>query len=230
MKVVASGDWHLDLVVSGYDCHDDIVEAARVIVDATQGADLFVHLGDLFHTHRPSPRAYAAAIELLDQVCCPFVVIKGNHDEAPGVQADALEPLKHIRFNQDHFFVTYPGCYEIAGAPFAFAPYLNDSKARAVGRSAQQEIDRFFEEMQGGVEAVFCHLDVDGAELGSGAFLRGGVLQMPLGRTKRLPVAVVNGHVHKRQKMEPNLWMPGSITDTYFSREDDARGYAVLEV
>lgn len=245
MKVVVSGCWHLDLVVAGYDFHEDILKAARMVVDETQGADLFVYLGDLFDTPNPSPRAYATAIELFDQVGCPAVILKGNHDEAYGDREDALEPLRKVRFNEEFLFVGKPTYVRFGKRVFGFCNFLNDTKAKkAVGANSQELVDRFFEmaskddvfDWEGKkikkVHAIFTHLDIADVygSSDSSAMIFGGALNMPMDVVKNLSCPVVAGHLHNQGKITPNVWLPGSIVPTTFNAEGKETGYFVMRV
>lgn len=235
MKLIVGGDFHLDLVVGGYDFHDDIVEAARIVMDATHGKDLLVLPGDLFNTPRPSPRAYAAAIELLDESGCPIIILTGNHDVVSANKPGALEPLKKIRFYQDVKIVEYPKIIGFGGKKFFFVPYFTDKKAKELGypnasyfvRGAFEDV---LENSGGEISAAFCHLDIEGADIGEGAFLRGGLLPMPMNIAKKFPFPVINEHIHERQKIEPNIWLPGSIIPTNFSNPNSKKGYLEMKV
>lgn len=117
-KVLFFTDPHLGAVVGGYDSRLDQQEVLDALLVASLTADLVVCGGDVFHTSRPSPWAYAAFIDFLASLSCPALVLKGNHDENGahvGVRsgdegpeevaarcrlqaADALEPLRSIAF------------------------------------------------------------------------------------------------------------------------------------
>jgi len=235
MKIVITSCWHLDLKLGGYDPHSDILRAARQVIDETQGADLFVHLGDLFETPKPSPRAYATAIELLNQCGCPAVVLEGNHDQ------DALEPLSEIEFPNEVRIIDGAQALGIGDKKFAFIPYLIDRTARELADvTAQEWVNIEFDACRRAheddvigeyrIDAVFCHLDVEGAELPSGQTMFGGDLRMPVDVAKKLPVPVFNGHIHRRQKLEPNIWITGSLIPTDFGERYDEKSYVVAEI
>jgi len=254
MKIVISGDWHLGAIVGGWDMHNDIMRVAKEVVLATHNADLFVLPGDLFHHPRPIPRAYAAAIELLDGVGCPFVVMSGNHDAGTGFFKgeegelipfpDALEPLRKINFRAESRFLELPShipldrCLDLSRTEdgvFSFIGHVSDALARHVSDGklgAQEYIDKSFEEARAvKARAVFSHLNVDGARGGSEeSFLIGGDLRMPLLIAKELPCPVFNSHIHRRQELPPNIHMPGSIIPTDFGDRDGNKGYLTVEL
>lgn len=246
MRIIETGDWHLGLVVGGYDCHDDIVRVAKMIVEATYEADLLVIGGDLFHRPRPTPRALAAAIYLLDSVGCPMVVIPGNHDAGrtgfirvangrPVPAPDALEPLRKIRWRVDAHFPEAPAIIRVNDKPMAFACHISDARAKFLSQGeerAQEMINRLFiEASEQEVVAVFSHLGCEGARPGSeDAFLAGGDLQIPLSLARQLQCPVVNQHIHRRQTIGDNIFLPGSIIPTDFADVDGQKGYITLEV
>ena len=244
MKIVASSCWHFDLKVGGYDPHHDIVEVARMVVDATQTADLFVFLGDLFEHNRPSPRAYAETIRLFNEVGCPMVCIKGNHDEARSYEPDALAPFRSMLFPYEHVFPEIPVVKRISGKTLAFVGHVNDTKARKASMTTSQDmVNKFFDALylkdgfdENGkqikeVSAVFTHLDVsgvvEGTENSMGAW--GGRLSLP-DIAKKLPCPIIAGHIHLRQRINPNIILPGSIIPTDFGDVKADKGFVELEI
>jgi len=211
MKIVASGDWHLDLKVKGYDFHSDIVRAAEEVIDATRGADLFVMLGDLFETQEPSPRAYAALFRLLGDVACPMLAVAGNHDYK------AYAPLEEVTYNSELKVAYSPIAVGVLGKHFLLLPYGGE----------QKDIDSMVESV-GGIDAAFAHLNMEGAELHEGMTSGVGGLMLP-GQLKRVVYPVVNGHYHRRQHVG-SVWMPGSLVPTDMGERGNERGWLELEL
>lgn len=246
MKILVAGDSHFGLSIGGYDFFDDIVRAFQVVVEASDKVDLFVHLGDLFHTSKPGPREYETVIGLIDQLSVPGVFLAGNHDVGRGTvlewtsdnesyrvaSAGSLEPLSKVRFRRNMQFIDSPVATVIENfePSFLFAPYITDTLAQGLSHQLAQElVNASFEEARRSqVKAAFCHLDVGGARLGSEqAVLKGGELTLP--NRDLIPFPVCNGHIHKRQKLG-GVYFPGSMVPTDFSDVDGARGYMILEV
>ena len=94
MKIIVTGCWHVGKKLAGYDWKKDFDIAVAEVIERAHRADLLVYLGDLFDVGHPSPKDYALALEVLDAIDCPMFIMKGNHDENPGLEPDALEPLK----------------------------------------------------------------------------------------------------------------------------------------
>jgi exonuclease SbcD len=259
MKVLFCSDLHLGLVVGGYDMRDDTIKVLKKIqADVNQqDVELVVVGGDVFHTSRPSPQAYADAFAFLTGIPCPVVVFRGNHDETNGLSTDALEPFRHAEWGPQYseeggsldFFEMYnsgelyaspvfvidgPGVLKFGVREFLFAPFMSNARAVSQGHeSAQAAINSAFKQARSSknLMAAFCHLDVDGAQSGSeGLFLRGGELQIPNRGSKLLACPVIGGHIHRRQKIGENIYLPGSVVPTDFGDADGPKGYAILEV
>lgn len=252
MKILAAGDSHLGLSIGGYDFFDDTIRAFRTLIEAAEGVDMFVHLGDLFHDGKPHPRLVAAAMELIDELPCPGIFIVGNHDIGRGFYTtidegknrgasevlplpDALEPFRKVRFRKEHFFPSKPCLLAVEDSLFLCAGYTTDAISKKLHgwNSAQEFIDSVFVEAsteEERVKAAFCHLDVEGASFGSErAVLRGAKLSIPKGLAGNLPCSILNGHIHKRQTMK-NIVMPGSMIQTDFGMVDGKQVFAILEV
>jgi len=234
VKILFASDFHFGLVHQGLDRHDEIVRAFKTVVDKSRTVDLVVLGGDVFHSPRPGPREYATVFEHIQEMGCPVAWITGNHEVS--MKGDALQPFDKLRFDPPVEIIRAPVIQSFDGIPLLFCPYL---VLPMVGMTPdeslhpQEAVDSGFEQArQRGVTAAFCHLDVDGAKVGDEGFmLRGGRLQMPLDVARKLPCDVVNGHIHKRQRMHPNIVMPGSPVAVDFGERKQLHGYCyVMEV
>lgn len=230
MEILVAGDFHFDLVLSGYDYYKDIINAVNQLIDDTINADLLVLLGDIFNSARPTPRAYGAVIELLYQMSCPVVIIAGNHDISVSEKCNSLYPLKQIDFHNDIKIVDTPVFTRIQNKQFLFLPYINDSQAiDFCGKTAQELVNQSFDDalqMEGDLDAIFTHLDIDGIKIGTNSFLRGGNLFIPINRIKDIKCYIFNGHIHKRSVQGNNtIWLPGSIVNFGFSDIYTKKGY-----
>jgi DNA repair exonuclease SbcCD nuclease subunit len=226
VKIIATSCWHLDLEHGGYDFHLDIIQAANEVIDASRGADLLVHLGDLFDTNRPSPRAYKTAMELFSEAGCPVLLIPGNHD------SEALGPLEFLEGVEVQ---ATPGMWAFERGK-EYRVFLcvghpprdwDQEKIDELFRIARRSADALDTSVR--VEAVFCHLEVEGSVLG-GYVHRETQMGIPVKLAKKLPCPVVNGHIHGRQTIEPNIVMPGSLIRATFGERGESKGYYEFEV
>ena len=247
MKVAITGDWHIGAVVSGYDTLSDL-EIYQEIINATNNFDLLVIMGDLFHRSKPTPEAYANAIDLLNGIACQWILFPGNHDMGKGgftrinkdgdpvLSFDALEPLRRMIFESEGKVLSVPGFYDHVHDEHVYklmvASHITDALAKKeFGKDAQQVINGLFVQAnEVGPDLCFCHLDVEGAQFGTeGSFMVGGTLRMPFHLAQKLNCRVFNGHIHKRQSIG-NIEMPGSLIPTDFGDRDGTKGYLMIEV
>lgn len=235
MRIILSGCWHIGRKLAGYDWSAERTRAVEAIIERTHTADLFIHLGDLFDTGRPSPADYNLAFQVLDELDCPMFLLKGNHDENPGLEVDALEPLKKIRFRQQSKIVQFPCVMAVDGRVFSLAPYQNDTKARQPSLStpgfdsAQAAVDDLLRRMkekdmysrfdgEGRAAALFCtHLEVAGLDYGVEESSRRIGAAYHLEDLVKLPFDVIVGHLHKAKMIRPNVYLPGSLLPFDFS-------------
>ncbi len=228
MKLIVTGCWHLGKRIGGYDLHNDIKETAFQVIDATQSADLFVHLGDLFDSNKPSPADYTTAIGLINELGCPGLFLPGNHDP------DTLYPLVVAKqggaFSKSTVFAVAPGQYRVGED--------GEKQVLCIGHPPrewkQPNVDTEFERArmshedewssrQARVEAVFTHLNAEGVEIGEGVRMGPTDLSIPMEAAKKLPCPVFAGHIHKEQFIAPNIYFPGSLVRADMGERDQKK-------
>lgn len=247
MKLLMSGDKHLGLISDGMERLEEQERILRRVVDLLKETDpdLYVDLGDLFHTPRPTPAVYSLAMEYLLAVATwaeererPAYFLVGNHDKPTRGSAHALAPLKVL---EDHFrsfrvmdkpeVVTYGEDLELV-----FLPHLSDWEAREVDvdSDADAHLADFEEdatsEIAGKPMLVFSHLEVPGARMSNDETVqRDTGLEIPPGflSGKNL-VRVYAGHVHKYQEME-RVTVVGSALHVDFGEAADPKGVILAE-
>lgn len=240
MKILTSGCWHYDRFLMALDRHGDLEKASAQVIDqANAEADLFVHLGDMFQTSRPSPRAYAMVTEFISQLKCKAVFMHGNHDSKFYGNVDSFAPLRKWA-PEDVIFLDRPVDLFVDNHRLLFLGHIRNEEAKIyLYDNAQQMIDRLVEQAKesyeepGGlvrrVDAIFSHLDMSGACMDSGKISKGTDLHLPLDVLK-FPCMVVNGHLHEKQKVEPNVWMPGSLVQMNFGERNQEKNTFLFEV
>lgn len=242
MKVLVTGCWHFGKTLAGYDWKKEFHRALDLMIVRSFNADLLVHMGDLFDCGRPSPKDYAFALDILDSIGCPMFIMKGNHDENPGLEPDALEPLTRFRFKQEVKFIREPGMNGIMGKVFSFLPFWNDSKARAFrGKSAQEEANDLLQNVtrleaynsaneRVPVSMMFTHVDVEG--LGHPVEETSQRVNVAVGleALRKLPMNVAVGHYHKSSHFEPNVYVPGSLLPFDFSEVGNDKFFLTVDL
>ena len=196
MRILLSGDKHLGLVSDGMErlAEQEKILNRTVELLRAEDPDLFVDLGDLFHSPRPGPAAYEMAVRYLCSLAdwaeprgrTAFMMV-GNHDKPTRGRAHALSPLSPL---EDHFrgvaaagtkmgsnvvppvrIVAEPEVAEYQGWELLFLPHFTDWEAREVDvdSCATAYVDEFavdaLEEIAGKPVLAFAHLEVPGARM-----------------------------------------------------------------
>lgn len=261
MKILVRGDLHLDLVSDGL---SRLEEQERVIAHTLSALrllnpDVFVDLGDLFDRPRPSPSAYAVALEyasnlrdwwenlaatrklstvarLEDHV----FVLAGNHDKISRGAVSALRPLESLWSTSSVIArsIVLPDIVDLEGGGprLVFLPYVTDWEARNVDsgfETAQELLDEFagrsLEDCESAV--VFTHLEVPGARLADDERVQRDVGTSIPGALLEddRVLRIYAGHVHKYQELE-RVTVVGSALHVDFGEAADAKGMIYAEV
>lgn len=232
MKVIIFSCSHIGKTLAGYDWKREFDNAVNEVAEKATKADLVVHLGDLFDCGHPRPKDYTLALEVIEAIAKPMFILKGNHDENPGLEPDALDPLMHFRFHEEVKIVREPRLIGVDGKVFAFVPFINDAKARVGkgGKSAQDAADELIDALKAGepfgvdehgrerpVSALFTHVDLIGAGHPVEESSQRVNVALDMEQLQKLPFDVVAGHYHRSSFFEPNVYLPGSLLPFDFS-------------
>lgn len=252
MKILVTGDWHLDARTAGYDRFGDLRAAVDWTVElaSREHVDLYVMLGDLCdpdttRSHRAVGIACDAAAKLANRGIMQ-AWIAGNHDviedgtgsttmaalrgmsEMRCFQRDepmmiiAEEPRRMVRFPNDTI--------DDSSVDLMFLPFTARAKAYDPAKYVQeQELSRHCRKV-----LVFGHLNVIGADDGS------EVEDFPRGREVVFPVdellakwgdkcLLFNGHYHRRQTVR-GVRMPGALGRLGFGEVGNPAGVLLVEV
>lgn len=246
MRVLVTGDKHLGLSSDG---ESRLEEQRRVLARCVElleetGADLYVDLGDLFHTPRPGPDAYEAAFDYLRAVAewtsrregRAAWVLAGNHDKPTRGEVNALSPL--VGFKRLPNVVLTPRFRKWdRDVTLLFLPYVTAWEARKIDGlpDAQAWLDQAAEgalrEAGGGRVLAFSHLEVPGATAHVwDAAQRDVGLRIPAALLSDERVArVYAGHVHRHQVLE-RVTVVGSAIHVDFGEAADPKGAILAEV
>lgn len=171
--------------------------------------DFVVLLGDVLHTHeRVHTNCLNQAAELFRMTSskCPTFVLVGNHDF-----------ISNSQFLTEHHwmnpFKQWPGLtivdrvvgHEHAGNRFVLSPYVPDGRFRealaTLGASGEAHM-------------ILAHQTFDGAKMG--AVVVSGVEVWP----PEMPF-LCSGHIHDRQRIQPNLYYAGTPMPHAFGERND---------
>lgn len=259
LRILHTADWHLGKVLKGVDRTPEIAKALadHLRIVRQEEIDLVVVAGDLFDRPRVSAEAEAAAFEFflgLRELGVPALVISGNHDSRP--RLEALAPLLELAGAHVRGEVRVRGeggAFQRPWGEAALLPFLSERRAvkaaqllsgdegswqagysEAVGRLIANLSSGFRPD---GINLLVAHLTLEGANLRLG----GGEFSFYVGNSyavaaDRLPIEasyVALGHIHRQQKVSdaPVAWYSGSLVQLDFGEGEDAeRGVLVVEV
>jgi DNA repair exonuclease SbcCD nuclease subunit len=254
VKILVTGDWHLDARTAGFDRFEDLRGAVdwTVALAATVGVDLYVNLGDLCdpdstRSHRAIGLACETAAKLAD-LGIAQVWLSGNHDViedgtgattlaalAGWASSSRFAPVLRRTYRDDCVFVVAQeprhivrfGDGQIDLLLLPFTP-------RAKAYDPATFVERI--KLSDGCRKllVFGHLNVIGAEDGS------EVEDFPRGREVVFPTDALlarfgdrcmlfNGHYHRRQTVR-GVRMPGALGRLGFGEVGNPAGVLLVEV
>jgi len=222
---IVTADWHLDAVTASVQRFDEIVLAARQVVEVAKSdpvRTVFVFAGDLTDPDPPRCwRAVAAAAEIAQHLAyhgVDQVWLTGNHDVLEdGHGSHTLMPLRSI---EGCIVADEPREYTFSGGRLMALPYTARSRGYnpvAAVRSA------------GPVDLIVGHLMLEGIGPGSETtdFARGRDVFFPVAQAAATGAVLVNGHYHRRQTYQ-GVEIPGSLAR--LTRADVANNPGFLEV
>lgn len=245
MRVLVTGDKHLGLVSDG---ESRLPEQRRVLARCVEllretVADVYVDLGDLFHSPRPGPDAYAVAFEHLRALSAwsteaegrAAFLLAGNHDKPTRGEVNALTPLAGFprlpRVIPEPTVVPWD-----SRVTLLFLPYVTEWEARREGWDSAQA---WLEEVTGDALRqrgkppllVFAHLEVPGATAHAWDVTQRDVgLRVPESLlTDPVVLRVLSGHVHRHQVLE-RVTVVGSAVCVDFGEAADPKGAVLVEV
>lgn len=213
MKILFTGDWHLDAKTFGFRRMADVQDSAMAIVALVKDeqVDVVVNLGDLCDPHRDEAPAHARfAIQWSREVIAAnaksVIWVVGNHDVIEdGRGGSTLAPIGAVG-----------GPISLASRPMvigsiACLPHAPKSHAYdtedAIARMSQMEIAL--------VDVVVGHLSISGYTPGSesGDMARGREMVFPVDAVRKCApeVPMINGHYHAQFQDPYPVWTPGSL-------------------
>ncbi len=237
MKIVASGDWHLDWYTGGVPRYSDVRACARVVVERAKHADLFAFLGDLSD---PDTDGALAAIDFAAEVASELAVegvpsfwVNGNHD-VDGAGSSVLAPLAGVQrggATKDLIRVfDRPAAFGFKSVGVIVLPYPRSS--------APYDPCDFIERLEPLPErvpvVVFGHLWIEGMAGGSEStdLARGGSVYWPTEAIEKAfggRALMVGGHYHEAGNCR-GVHLAGSLARLTFGEANLKPGFLELEL
>lgn len=251
VKVLISGDKHLGLVSDGMDRLEEqwrIVERTIEVLEEEK-PDVFVDLGDLFHSPRPTPAAYELAFKYLTGVMkCIFDVggyayfLVGNHDKPTRGSVHALIPLNviceaHPKAQVE--VITLPTTRLVRGVSLWFLPFVTEWEAKEDSKNLfSSASDYLVSYVKGKFElggsspiVVFTHLEVPNVVGSDGETVKrdtGLCIPQLILENERV-IHVYAGHEHRPQELG-KVTVVGSAIHVDFGEADETKGMILAEV
>jgi len=259
LRVLHTADWHLGKVLKGVDRTPEIAAALEdhLRIVREEKVDLVVVAGDLFDRPRVGAAAEAAAFEFflgLRELGVPALVISGNHDSRP--RLEALAPLLELTGAHVRGEVRVRGeggavRRDWGGA--ALLPFLSERRAVKAAQLLEESegswqhgysetVGKLITNLTAGfapgqINLFVAHLTIAGANLKLG----GGEFSFYVGNSyavepEHLPTSatyVALGHIHRQQKASdaPAAWYSGSLVQLDFGEGEEAeRGVLLVEL
>jgi DNA repair exonuclease SbcCD nuclease subunit len=244
MRIISTGDWHLDWITRGVARAEEIESAVHESVRAAVegAATAYVFLGDLCDpdsgpaTFRAIEFAMHIALKLKKQGV-PSIWIAGNHDVCnDGRGTTTLTPMRAIvgaersgeAIHRAIYLFETPGWMRLADLFFLALPFTEPARGYNVAAFAKEHIaDR---------AVVGAHLSVPGIIPGeeTNEMPRGREVIFPFAETRAASLRM-NGHYHRRQSFDPKdggppIEVPGSLASLTFGEERNTPGFLICEV
>ena len=244
MKILFTGDWHLDRMTAGYDRFEDIRDAIEQTVNVAMDSniDMYVFLGDLANpnnvrSHRAAATAMGVA-ETLRRAAIDSIWIVGNHDviedgnvDFSGGAYSTLSTLQSAGFT----VISNPGGYSdlVNGIQFLAFPFPASHKVYDPISTIEEEVRSGALDSNNEKLLAIGHLSLPSAKMGSESadMARGRAIEWPVAAIKEYwPNAIiVGGHYHHQQTCN-GVMFPGSLARLGFDEETNEPGYLILEV
>lgn len=237
MKIMIKGDGHLGLTTEG----ESRLEEQRLIHEHCinladhERPDVYVDLGDLYHTPNPRSEVHAVGIEYARQTTVDdrtSFFLLGNHEMPTRGMDHAQQPIQSAT---EVVVVDKPVSVEKDGILLAMLPFVTDWKAKLWGfESAQECLNKFAEGILSGCAKikkilVFGHLEAHGVQVGSDQIVRDiGLHVPPCLLDAQVVERVFIGHIHQYQQTD-RVTVVGSCIQGDFGDVVD-KGVVVVEV
>jgi len=248
MKILVTGDWHLDHITQGVTRFPELQDVVRKMVETAidEEVDAFVFGGDLCDPDSGScvfraVRVALGAAMALNDARIPNYWLVGNHDVIEDGTGDTtLDPLLALcgeglgtTVLRDPYLF---GCNGYAMLALPFTPTVrNYDAAQWVERTLTPGPSQSF----GTGLVVLSHLSMPGVQPGE------ETTEMPRGRDVEFPLqafadsgrpiaVTAQFHYHRQQTLElPHIgkcFIPGSLAQLTFSEEGKQSGFGIIEL
>lgn len=208
--------------------------------------DAVLIVGDIFHTHSPSPEAeniFASFIVGLGDANIPVVVVLGNHEIFSRI--GRAHPLKaFITLREKGFTVfdspdiaeikTPSGKLAVAAIPYPSLLSMNDRNAASPefwDKFYRETVNSLAKRLPDEVPAVLtAHITIAGADMNRSSGVEPVIRRSALLHDRFSYVAL--GHLHRFQSLAISTPMvyAGSVERISFNEENDPKGVVIVDI
>jgi DNA repair exonuclease SbcCD nuclease subunit len=207
-KILFIGDPHFK--VTNLEIVDEFI--SQCLLHLTPDIDLCLIAGDVLHTHeRLHTAALNKATYFINQVRkrCPTYVLVGNHDYENNQQfltnRHWMNPLKEWN-GQNTFIIDNTTIINIKSFSFVMVPYVPPGRfVEALNVKGDEWRSS---------SCIFAHQEFYGCKMGAIESTEGDKwdISFPL---------VVSGHIHSEQRVQENIFYPGSVIQHAFGESEN---------
>lgn len=224
MKVICVGDPHFRVEnITEVEIFMDKIERLA----KTENPDIIVILGDLLHTHEKIfTLALNKAYEFIRRMrdIAPTYVLVGNHDYIQNSQFLTENHWMNAMKDWDNVvIVDTVFSLERNGFKFVFTPYVPNGRF-------EEALNTIGDDWKD-ADCIFAHQEFAGCKMGAIVSIDGD--KWPLDYPE-----IVSGHIHSRQKPQPNIYYTGSAMQHAFGESEKntipilefSQGYKLREI
>lgn len=217
MKIAIFSDPHLGYIRFE---EDSYTQAERVIVDASEKADVILCAGDIFDVKIPKLETLKRAVEIFKKTKKPLYAIHGNHERRAKEMTNPVQLLAsgtelNLLHGSDAVFEKDGEKVQIFGMGSVPEEY-----AEAALKNVMQKFNK-----QNAFRILMIHQSIK-------ELIPGGTEELSLEYLETLPFdLIINGHIHETiSRLDGRFLIPGSTVITQLKKDETApKGYYLYD-
>ncbi|MFH1520623.1 MAG: DNA repair exonuclease [Candidatus Micrarchaeota archaeon] len=218
MKIAIFSDPHLGYLRFE---EDSYIQAERVIVDASEKADVILCAGDVFDVKIPKLETLKHAVEIFKKAKKPIYAIHGNHERRAKEMVNPVQLLASstemvLLHGSDATFEKNGEKIQIFGM---------GSVPEEYAETALKNVMQKFSKQDSSFRILMIHQSIK-------ELVPGGTEELSLEYLESLPFdLIINGHIHETIiKLDGRFLIPGSTVITQLKKDETApKGYYIYD-
>jgi len=245
MKAIFTGDWHLNSSMpygvvndkTGLNSRfEDVLKSAEYLLKYASQNDISVvyFLGDAFKSRLPNSveqREFARLLMKAHSYGITIYAIAGNHDDTNSTWgATSFDALDLLRVPSFHVIAEpsaqqWPDLY-IVRIPWTSNRFLIKDKKKWMRETISNVMTTT--PPRAGIRVLILHETIQGSKTEGYQFTSTEEFSDKDLWADRFDY-VISGHIHRYQKIEPNIYYTGSVDRVDFGERKDPKGFLVLD-